>query len=974
MVLATLLTRLIVAERVGAADENVWSGVYHHAEKPGFAVEFSGTNCSVRTHDGAATTDGIVRIVDGAREVRACCTSFRFRTGPGDTLVDQHTNTWHRTPPSWPLQKLPRAPLTVRVVDEKTEKPVAACQYRYWLSAPQGEEYPPWVMARTVTNASGTFTIEAPLSCELGMEIDALDYLCHGSGYGRHSFDITSTNTKRAVTVHLPRGLTVEGRVVDADTGSPVSNATVSPLIGHHHGTSPNRHRQVVTDEKGRFVVHAVSESWGISVDHRRYGETETEYRELENWPAVADDPYRRREEIQISEAHCIAGIVADSEGNPLANVWIESYNGRRARTDQEGRFEVYGATEGLMIETPGFIDGEIPVPPVSTNMTIVLERQYQVRGKVVTPEEKPVQRFTIVTRDGYRTRCREVRSETGEFELELERPVTNLVAISADGYALTHAPMMLVRPETRLTVTMQRGVSVSGTVQLPQKHRETATVSLVPQCEGRFWRAGADGAGWAGEDDILVFATERKAGCASELGTLSARLSPDGSYHVMHVAPGSYTLSVSGEGLETAERTVRIPEKGRRLPQVPVRGASPTPTGVGTVKGRVYRPYRPRSESAGPKPVPWTFADGRIGGRKTSLGDTLRFKADENGYYCVTNLPAGPVWVGASQNGRFGGFGSLSATGMVRDGATTVIDLRPEWAEPKPETPPDVAMVSVTFQIGDGGEADRLRGLGVSGATTDAEECEWSLRLTQTSPAAGKEPWERTMRLDDETIMVGFADVPPGRYDLALFGGSGWRGNRLLAEPKPVIVLPDTDASVDMSLPPHSLRGRAANKGAARWTDIYVVREDRDCPVREVPCSTDGCFVVPFLRTGKYLVYAYENDTGWFHRQDVAVDGVCDVGSIRLQPGAKLSGQLLSDWTPVRDAHDYTVRARHGGTGIELTETPDSGENGGRFVFGNLWPGQWRVTLETGERELVATNVVLKGTTPVFVELSWTE
>ncbi len=982
--------------RAAKGDAAPWRGVYHHGTKRGFAVEFSGSNYAVRTHDGGATTDGIVGIVDGAREVRACCTSFRFRAGDDGTLVDQHTNTWHRAAPAWPLQKLRRAPLTVRVVDGETRRPVTGYSYEYRLSAPQGKEYPPWVLARAVTNASGSFTIEAPLSCELGLEIDALDYLCHGSGYGYYAFDITSTNTERVVTVHLPRGLTVEGRVVDADTGKPVSNAMVAPLIEYHPSESPNEHRQVATGKEGRFVVHAVSEWRGISVDHRRYGETE--HRNAKDWPQVAGDPLRRRKEIRISEAARIAGIVTDSEGNPLADARIESYNGRRAGTDREGRFEVYGATGRLMVEAPGFLDGEVPIPPpASTNLNvalksladreaaiaktiadlkIVLERKYRVHGEVVDPEGNPVPRFSLAMLEEYGT-CREtVRNARGLFLLELEGPVTNLVAVSADGYALTHAPMLLTRPETRLTVALQRGVTVSGTVRFPPGHEGGATVSLVPQCEGRFWRGREDEAGWVEEDEILVFGMERKTGCAAELGTRSARVLPDGSYRVAHVAPGSYTLSVSGKGLESASRTVRIPPEGRNLPVLSVEGISPSLSGSGTITGRVFRPYRPRTDEPEAEPEPWAFADGEIRHRDSrDWDDTLRFKADEKGYYGVTNVPAGPVGVNASYNVTFDIIDALGATGTVRRGETTVIDVMPDWAEPPPPVRPGAAPVSVTIEIGDGSDGDRLRGWGATNGVTAPQKEKWLLRLVEAGASCEGRPWLSEIEVNDETVMAGFPDVPPGKYDLTLLSGRGWRRESLWATPKPVTVLPDKGADVAVHLPPHALRGRIMDSDTARWARVYVVGGGDARPVREVRCSrVGGAFVVPFVVPGKCQLYAYEDDAGWSHRGGIAVDGVCDIGSIRLRSGAKLSGQLLSDWTPVRDAGEYAVKAVHRASGIVLRDRLDSGDNGGRFAFDNLWPGEWRVILETGGRELVSTNVVLEGTTPVFVDLAWTE
>ncbi len=211
-----------------------WQGVYYLIGKPGNAVEFQGAAYDIRTHDGRGVHEGEWTETNGVRIVRSCCQEFHFRRGDGDTLRDGEGATWDRTVPAWPLQKLKRAPLQIHVADSATGAPVTNYLFRYWLSSPDGQEYPPWVSMQRVVNTAGLVTIEAPLTCELGLKLDALDYQCHGSGYEAHVFDIVSTNTARQVTAHLERGLTVEGVVLDADTGRPVAGARVAPLIEYH--------------------------------------------------------------------------------------------------------------------------------------------------------------------------------------------------------------------------------------------------------------------------------------------------------------------------------------------------------------------------------------------------------------------------------------------------------------------------------------------------------------------------------------------------------------------------------------------------------------------------------------------------------------------------------------------------------------------------------------------------------------------
>ena len=252
------------------ASADAWQGPYYQEGHPGSAVEFEGPRYAIRTHDGKGFTEGAWREDGAGRILPACCHDVRFEHA-GDVLVDGDGVRWTRSAPVWPLQDEPRAPLTIQIRDAKSGDPIRDFTFCYRLEAPKGQELPDWVLPRHVVGENGTTTFDAPLSCELTLVVDALDYLCHGSGRGYHTFAIQPTNTVRNVDVRLERGPTVEGIVLDAETGEPISGAHVAPLVEYHPAIVPNTSRETITDEAGRFTVHAVQDWAGVQVRHERY-------------------------------------------------------------------------------------------------------------------------------------------------------------------------------------------------------------------------------------------------------------------------------------------------------------------------------------------------------------------------------------------------------------------------------------------------------------------------------------------------------------------------------------------------------------------------------------------------------------------------------------------------------------------------------------------------------------------------------
>lgn len=940
---ATPILRMLVSCALSICAETVcaapWDGVYYRDNKPGDAVEFHGTNYTICAHN---TVNGTTSDNATSRVVKSCCSAYVFELGPDDSLIDETGNAWSRTPPVWPLWKLPRAPILVRVVDATNTNPIPVFKYTYSLSSEQGKELPSWIGMRSVSNMAGTVTIEAPLSCQLRVCVDALDYLCHGVGVGCYTFDIYSSSTSRVADVVLNRGQVVEGRVLDAVTGKPLEGARVAPVIDRHPSFVPDMERLSLTDSSGNFVIHGVE--CEINVDHRGYQTTNLRDWSRSEWEMVNGNPWRRRVEIRLQ---------------PSTNKTTEVSSDESKRT------------------------------------------VWRVRGRVASKDGSPVERFTFLAKDGnYRTG--DVTYGTrGAFEVKLTESNRTVVAAVGNGFAMTH--VLVTNSTSEVTVTMETGVVVQGRLVLPLGWTNSARVVFTPQREGRYWRSDASEPSWAAweEDEYSTGRDLTHGNWTVDLGVVSQTVSTSGVFCLEHIAPGSYTVSVVGEGLRMFPITVRVPSDGRVLPPLTV-----PPMRHGTVRGRVCSPsYRNRS-STNSESV-WPFARGTVwfDGCKDYWSDGIRFVADEGGMFCVTNVPEGKTTVICNYNRSFDIIDSITATCRIAAGKTTEVDIRSndEGCTTKPiHVDTNLGAVVVAFDVGNGTREDYRRGRGVVelvGESTNACR-DFDLRVCMWEDRDKEGKWrhggvvcetQRVVRLSN-TVQEGVGTQGstdmfyPTTLAVSLESKtSDWWGRRVVWESRePVVVTGGRTNLVRIALPANSLVARIeAREGCLVSVTLF------ETGGTTVVCDATICLPeqlrLPFLREGKYDLLLHSSKAGWLMKTGIVVKGLTDLGTLRLERGTRVVPILMADlaFLPVRSRR-LSLEMSSEETGFRFCGAPDSVENGGCCSFKNLWPGKWRLMLredtsqlgenEVSERVLVSTNIVLHGETCVTVPLSWSE
>ena len=206
--------------------------------------------------------------------------------------------------------------------------------------------------------------------------------------------------------IELAPGITVRGRVVDADTGQPVEGAVIESLRGDHregarrgddrerHGDAPPyaldaRRIGTATDKEGRFRIGVTKGPWTIVATHPSYATAGS-------FIAVTDSPL----EVQLSltKGQVVHGVVVTESDLPVPGAEVEArwqFGGRVERTtraDGRGRFELVGlpaapleliarAADGT--STPKRVNLSEPRPD-DEDVLLVLDNTGAITGRVV--------------------------------------------------------------------------------------------------------------------------------------------------------------------------------------------------------------------------------------------------------------------------------------------------------------------------------------------------------------------------------------------------------------------------------------------------------------------------------------------------------------------------------------------------------------------------------------------------------------
>lgn len=241
------------------------------------------------------------------------------------------------------------AELKVEVVSADSGRPVPDADVRISLLSMYdhgGEQH-----ART--DAAGIATFE-------GVTLVAHAIWVGADGFVEHADTVDPmyvTGSSLRYRVELAPGVTVHGRVVDADTGQPIAGAVVEGLQGDHregarrgddrrrHGNAPPyalelRGLGARSDREGRFRIGVSRGPWTIVASHPRYATAGS-------FIAVTDAPLDVH--IALASDVVVRGIVVTENDLPVPGAEVEArwqFGGRVERTtraDGRGHFELRG-------------------------------------------------------------------------------------------------------------------------------------------------------------------------------------------------------------------------------------------------------------------------------------------------------------------------------------------------------------------------------------------------------------------------------------------------------------------------------------------------------------------------------------------------------------------------------------------------------------------------------------------------------
>jgi hypothetical protein len=540
-------------------------------------------------------------------------------------------------PPDPVPSDAPAKTLKVTVLELETKQPVKQFTCAYTIIA--RHRLFGYHDLKTVRTKDGTFQIQVAPSCQIRFQVRAAGYVDEGwPGYQERR--VFASQSAPSVRLYLKRGYAVRGAVLEAGTRRPIAGARVCPVVFTPPVFVADPARAVYTDEKGRFRLKGVSDL-GIHAWHPRHFSAELTHGEFRESLGETDPDGYREVELSLESGPDIRGVVKDTAGRPIAGVDV-SGGEKTAQTDARGRFVLYspkreGWDEGrsyyLAFHKEGYLyQVERPRSVPSPGWTVMLEEEYEVAGRAMAPDGKPVQRFAIWlcrgdNPDRYDCERQQVADPQGRFSMRTWSDKPHWLLLRADGYATVQRRVVVKRGTAPMEIRLQRGVTLTGRVRPPGKRPSALRVS-------------------AGPDTRRMLRT---------LGAARADVAADGSFRLEHVAAGGQVLIVRGPGVTPLVKRVTV---GRTDQDVGVL----SPPGTGRIEGVVFR------EGGGN--LPWPFAAGTL--THPDMAKRRGIVADERGRFTVEDVPAGRVELSFPFHYTADILGAQTATVEVRPGRTS--------------------------------------------------------------------------------------------------------------------------------------------------------------------------------------------------------------------------------------------------------------------------------------------------------------
>ncbi len=832
--------------------------------------------------------------------------------------------------------------LVVAVVNSDTSEPVTAFQYSAEIQTDRGSRSLLTARPTSVESPDGMFRIMAPSSCLLRLEVSGPDVL---NGFGAFkSIQIHSTDLSRRVEVKVEVGDRVSGVVLDAETGEPIVDAQIAPMVSLSPIFAPDREREVVTNARGEFVLYGVDTWMGIHAQHDAYFGTTLEQLDQVDLKNVT---------IELRRGPSITGRVVNAEGVPIAGALVSDGYGKKVPSAADGTFELKSPARKsngpyqFEVECAGYQNRTESVSPSKmTDLQIVLKRRPVLRGVVRTATETPLKEFEISVGVGsepfgYNCSSHRIQNE-GAFEItvpvdERDREQRFWIGVKAEGFAFWDSELPRWEGGQTVEVILKEGRTVSGRIANVAQFKGRIEVHLLSQPR----------------HDPRSFGPPNLS-MRQSMSRMSVAVSETGDFSFTHVTPGRYVLAISGTSVSPFSTILDVADVNCDAGEISLRR-------TGSISGIVWNnPASSEEQSAGDERLPSrnAFAEGTLYFSDSSGLDEEKlfphlaprsFRTDERGRFRIENVPVGrvtiglPKWMTAdiiSEDRRI--------VGVVENENTEVEFFSPALRE----------RIRGHIVVGDGSPGQRETGFGPSPVRDDdpleIRRPRFAMSLELLDDHNGSIPDEGEIELQTAEDFV-ISDVSPGDYDLVI---SDFLPNRRypLEYFRTRIHVGEDPVDVQIQLGAGSLTGVIEVPKELSEDVVVMAVGQTNRQLRITECERDGTFCLRYLGTDTFLIYA-RSKHGWCQLPQTAVkENHQDLGTHRLQRGSTL--QFLM---PATLSYDRTVSvvAEHesGATSERLT--------GDQLVYGptefhNLCPGHWEFVVRRGSSELIRKAVRL--------------
>jgi len=487
--------------------------------------------------------------------------------------------------------------------------------------------------------------------------------------------------------IQLPGGATIKGRVVDAQTSQPISDAEV--LLGIQgpggSGWTPAYQKMLKTDSFGSYRLEGVGTDriQSMTVSASGYANfAGSGWNRSDAWKKISAIKLDSAEEIQIpdvslAQGRIVEGIVRDADsGEPIAGAKVTLNDmvagNREFKTDGGGRFRVgdLGDRPSFRVEAQGYADVNDMVwagPQLPADQNIV-QREFELKpagsviGKVTTDSGAPVARALVRIQTGETgraawmggARLRNLYTHTradGTYVIDGVPPVKLKVEVKANGFERAETPVK----------TMTSGGVLGG---MNVKLVASAVIGGMVVARGGGVVSGAritfvkdPGSNVDGMRRWRMFA-----------GGVTAFTDEKGRFFAEDVPVGDLLLRVEAEGAATHEMRRRGVKPGEQITGMKI-----------TVKPALEITGRILNEDGEPITRAWVSARQTASPDGEPSDQQLGARVTSDGTFVIRNMPEGTYTISVRAFGGRGGpqYQSLDRTAIAagtRDLAITLV------------------------------------------------------------------------------------------------------------------------------------------------------------------------------------------------------------------------------------------------------------------------------------------------------------